>query len=73
MLGSHQSLFIQHDLMSDSIILELWKICSRLLKSRGVEDRLKTRAGLKLFEKIGFFLNSFEKLESWRLLKIWSF
>ena len=48
-----------------SIILELWKkrIYSCLLKSRGAEDRLKTRAELKLFER---------KLESWRLLENWS-
>ena len=67
MLGSHQSLFIQHDLMSDSIIMELWKIRSRLLKSRGVEDRLKTRAGLKLFERKLDFWNLIEKIE---ILKI---
>ena len=59
--------------MSDSIIMELWKIRSRLLKSRGAEDRLKTRAELKLFERKLDFWNLFEKLESRRLLEIWSF
>ena len=40
------------------------KIRSRLLKSRGAEDRLKTRAELKLFER---------KLESRRSLENRSF
>ena len=44
-----------------SIILELWKIRSRLLKSRGAEDRLKTKAVLKLFERKLDFWNLIEK------------
>ena len=56
-----------------SIIPELWKIHSCLLKSRGAEDCLKTRMELKLFERKLDFWNLFEKLESRRLLKNWSF
>ena len=59
--------------VTDSIILELWKIRSRLLKSRGAEDRLKTRAELKLFERKLDFWNLTEKLESRRSLENWSF
>ena len=59
--------------VTDSIILELWKIYSCLLKSRGAEDRLKTRAELKLFERKLDFWNLFEKLESRRLFKNWNF
>ena len=59
--------------VTDFIILELWKIYSCLLKSRGAEDRLKTRAELKLFERKLDFWNLFEKLESRRLLENWSF
>ena len=59
--------------VTDSIILELWKIRSRLLKSRGVEDRLKTRAELKLFERKLDFWNLIENLESRRSLENWSF
>ena len=47
--------------VADSIILELWKIRSRLLKSRGAEDRLKTRVELKLFERKLNFWNLIEK------------
>ena len=57
--------------VTDFIILDLWKIHSSLLKSRGAEDRLKTRVKLKLFERKLDFWNSFEKLELWELnLKI---
>ena len=59
--------------VTDSIILKLWKIYSCLLKSRGVEDRLKTKVELKLFERKLDFWNLFEKLESRRLLENWSF
>ena len=37
--------------VTDSIIPELWKIHSCLLKERGGEDCLKTRVELKLFER----------------------
>ena len=57
----------------DFIILELWKIYSCLLKSRGVEDCLKARVELKIFERKLDFWNLFEKLESRRLLENWSF
>ena len=59
--------------VTDSIILELWKIRSCLLKSKGAEDRLKTRVELKLFEGKLDFWNLFEKLESRRSLENWSF
>ena len=59
--------------VTDSIILELWKIRSRLLKSRGAEDRMKTRAELKLFERKLDFWNLIEKMESRRSLESWSF
>ena len=49
--------------VTDSIILELWKIHSCLLKSRVAEDCLKTRVELKLFER---------KLDFWNLFEIWS-
>ena len=55
--------------VTDFITLELWKIRSRLLKSRGAEDRLKTRAELKLFERKLDFWNLIEKLESRRSLE----
>ena len=57
----------------DSIILELWKIHSCLLKSRGAEDCLKTKVELKLFERKLDFWNLFEKFESRKLLENWSF
>ena len=59
--------------VTDSIILELWKIYSCLLKLRGAEDRLKTRAELKLFERKLDFWNIIEKLESQRSLENWTF
>ena len=59
--------------VTDSIFLELWKIRSRLLKSRGAEVRLKTRAELKLFERKLDFWNLIEKLESRRSLGKWNF
>ena len=59
--------------VTDSSIIELWKIYSYLLKSRGTEDRLKTRAESKLFERKLDFWNLIEKLESRRLLENWSF
>ena len=49
--------------ITNFIILELWKIHSCLLKSRGAEDCLKTRVELKLFESKLDFWNLFEKLE----------
>ena len=74
MLGPHQSPFIFAWLnITDSIISELWKIRSCLLKSRGAEDCLKTRRELKLFERKSDFWNLFEKLESRRLFKNWNF
>ena len=75
MLGSHQSPFVFAWLnVTDSIILELWKIRSCLLKSRGAEDCLKTIMRLKLFEKKKLdFWNLFEKLEFRRLFKNWNF
>ena len=74
MFGPHQSPFIFAWFnVTDSIISELWKICSCLLKSRGAEDRLKTRAELKLIEGKLDFWNLFEKLESRRSLENWSF
>ena len=52
MLGTHQNQFILHKLMSPiSLFWNYEKTYSCLLKSRGVEDRLKTRAELKLFER----------------------
>ena len=59
--------------VSDSIIPELWKVHSCLLKSRGVEDCLKAKVELKLFERKSDFWNLFERLESRRLFKNWSF
>ena len=59
--------------VTDPIILELWKICSRLLKPRGAEDRLKARAELKLFGRKLDFWNLIEKLKSQRSLENWSF
>ena len=59
--------------VTDSIIPELWKIHSCLLKERGAEDCLKTGVELKLFERKLDFWNLFEKLESRRLLENWSF
>ena len=59
--------------VTDSIILELWKIRSRLLKSRGPFNRLKARAELKLFGRKLDFWNLIEKLESRRSLANWSF
>ena len=61
--------------VTDSITLELWKIRSRLLKSRGAEYHLKTRAELKLFERKLDFWNLIEKLEyrrSLENLEFWS-
>ena len=58
---------------TDSIIMELWKIRTRLLKPRGAEDRLKARAELKLFgRKLDFWI-LIEKLESRISLENWSF
>ena len=59
--------------VTNSVILELWKICSCLLKPRGAEDRLKARAELKLFGRKLDFWNLIEKLESRRSLESWSF
>ena len=59
--------------VTDSIIPELWKSHSCLLKSRWAEDCLRTRVELKLFERKSDFWNLFERLESQRLLKNWSF
>ena len=54
--------------VTDTIILGLWKIRSLLLKSR-VEDHLKTRAELKLFERKLDFWDLIEKSESRRSLE----
>ena len=73
-VGPHQSLFILYDLMSQIPLFRNYeKTYSCLLKSRGAENRLKTRAELKLFERKLDFWNLIEKLESRRLLKNWSF
>ena len=59
--------------VTDPIILELWEICSRLLKPRGPADRLKARAELKLFGRKLDFWNLIENLKSRRSLENWSF
>ena len=58
---------------TDSIIMKLWKIRTRLLKPRGAKDRLKARAELELFGGKLDFWNLIEKLESRRSLANWSF
>ena len=59
--------------VSDSIIPELWKVHSCLLKSRGTEGCLKARVELKLSKRKSDFWNLFARLESRRLFKNWSF
>ena len=56
MLGPHQSPFIFAWInITYSIIMELWKIHSCLLKSRGAEDCFENQSRIKtIWEKIGF-------------------
>ena len=51
MLGPHQNPFILHELMSPTPLFWNYEKFVLLLTSRGAEDRLKTRAELKLFER----------------------
>ena len=48
--------------ITDSIIPDLWKIHSCLLKSRGAENCSKTIMELKLFERKSDFWNLFWKI-----------
>ena len=56
--------------ITNSIIPELWEIHLCLLKSRGVEDCVKTRMELKPFERKSDFWNLFENWSLKNYLKI---
>ena len=75
MLGPHQSPI--YFSMNWSYKFHCFKIMRKkhscLLKSREIEDYLKTIVELKLFERKLDFLNLFEKLEFRRLLENRSF
>ena len=67
MLGPHQSPFIQHDLMSQILLLKNYeKFIHAYVKSRGTKDYLKPNGIKTVGEKTGF-LNFILKLESWEL------